>query len=268
MKNQPSQDKTELLGVDDFLIVATPLRVNQSENEKKAREENKTFVVVRNKFVASYLEGALRIGVSEEDFKIFESAFKGKDYQDFVKFNDLPKSEMMKAYVNDAVSYAKLFHSPELQKHFIECVLQEFWVGVGEIREPLFYKLKAAFKEKMNEVLENQDTVEKGNPEFTQRQQVLALHYLFKVLDVNRLNTDQTNLAKFTHFITGKEMGNSPIKNSGAYKLWKNPLGKAGKNILRDLAIVKSQFEMLGLAKVIELIKKDMDSIEEEIKSP
>ncbi|WP_052600233.1 hypothetical protein [Aureispira sp. CCB-QB1] len=97
------------------------------------------------------------------------------------------------------------------------------------------------------------------NPEFTTARQVLALYYLFTYLKLDFEFVNNTDLARFTRFLTGKEI-NGKIINTNIYKKWKKVLVKRDKEQVQDLEYIKQYFNKLGLSEVIKLIDNDIDS--------
>jgi hypothetical protein len=88
----------------------------------------------------------------------------------------------------------------------------------------------------------------------TQYQNQLAVHYL---LLYTRANTHNTKKAKFSSFLTG-------YGEEGFRRQWSNIHGKSdesGQIWEKDMKIVRSYFEELGLTEVVKLIDNDLDSI-------
>ena len=69
----------------------------------------------------------------------------------------------------------------------------------------------------------------KANPEFTTSRQVLAVHYMFEYMNLERNHINKTDVARFIQFLTGKEANNPKIENTSIYKKWKKILSKEDK---------------------------------------
>jgi hypothetical protein len=87
------------------------------------------------------------------------------------------------------------------------------------------------------------------NKEYTTARQVLAMHYLFKYCQVK--NVDDTEKARFIHFLTGKNLDN-------IYKKVQSPLGGANKYVAEDLKFVRTYFERLGLKEIVKMINNEL----------
>ncbi|WP_040006437.1 hypothetical protein [Fibrisoma limi] len=87
----------------------------------------------------------------------------------------------------------------------------------------------------------------------TTARQVLAMHYLFKLLNLK--DVDKTEIARFIHFMNGKNEKN-------IYDLVCDPLTtKAGNLREQDLKFVRGWFERLKLKGAITLIDNDLDEL-------
>jgi hypothetical protein len=93
-----------------------------------------------------------------------------------------------------------------------------------------------------------EDNTEK-NKEFTTARQVLAIHYLLKYCQVK--NVDDTEKARFVHFLTGKNLDN-------IYKKVQSPLGGANKYVAEDLKFVRGYFERLGMKEIVKMINNEI----------
>jgi hypothetical protein len=103
---------------------------------------------------------------------------------------------------------------------------------------------------------------EKGtnNPEFTTARQILAFHYMFEYMNLNRSYINKTDVARFIQFLTGKEANNSKIENTTIYKKWKKILNKEDKQQVQDLEYIKQYFSKLQLFEIVKMIDNDIDS--------
>ncbi|MFZ5553157.1 MAG: hypothetical protein ACOZCO_08590 [Bacteroidota bacterium] len=93
----------------------------------------------------------------------------------------------------------------------------------------------------------------------TARQSALFFYYLNEKLNINATK-DKTALADVAAFLTGKNYDN-------LYKHMKKPFHhnedqkSSVKELKQDLLIVKEQFERLGLAQMITIIDKEINSL-------
>ncbi len=97
---------------------------------------------------------------------------------------------------------------------------------------------------------ETEETEEK-NTDFTTARQVLAVHYLFKFMQVK--NVDKTEIARFIQFLTGKNFDN-------IYKKLQNPLKINDKSAKEDLRFVREYYERLGITEVVKMINNEIGS--------
>ncbi|MDX1943186.1 MAG: hypothetical protein SFU99_21660 [Saprospiraceae bacterium] len=102
--------------------------------------------------------------------------------------------------------------------------------------------------------------IELPNPEFTTARQVLALYYLLNYAKATTATADKTNFARFTQFLTGKEAGNSTIRNTNIYKRWKDVFSNSERKNIQDLQYIRPFFEKLGLLEVVKMIDNDINN--------
>jgi len=104
--------------------------------------------------------------------------------------------------------------------------------------------------ETMNSNKENTDDPQARNKGFTTARQVLTVHYLLKYCQVK--NIDNTEKARFIHFLTGKNYDN-------IYKRVQSPLNGSDKYINEDLKYVRRYFEQLGMKEVVKMINNELE---------
>lgn len=136
---------------------------------------------------------------------------------------------------------------------------------IGWQRE-LFYPLHTASAgEPLGEVEEGELD---GQQPSTTAQQVLSLYYLFNELGLDWNAVNKTDLARFTQFLTGKQMGAKSIRNTSIYKIWKslfrddNDSKRKEKWNRQDLELVKAKFQSIGFHALVKKIQGDLDNIE------
>ncbi|MBI5542187.1 MAG: hypothetical protein HY951_19175 [Bacteroidia bacterium] len=103
---------------------------------------------------------------------------------------------------------------------------------------------------RITKLIPEKETEEK-NTDFTTARQVLAVHYLFKFMQVK--NVDKTEIARFIQFLTGKNFDN-------IYKKLQNPLKINDKSAKEDLRFVREYFERLGMIEVVKIINNELIS--------
>lgn len=94
---------------------------------------------------------------------------------------------------------------------------------------------------------------------YTQAQQVLVVHFLLKFLNYNYQNgMDATVLTRIILMLTGKNI-NVRINKEMYDKVRKAPNYKSGKELIKDLKVVKIFFESINFKNVIQSIDNEID---------
>jgi len=92
--------------------------------------------------------------------------------------------------------------------------------------------------------------------EFTLSRQILAIKYLFKLINHKGIYYDDTKMGEFVRFLTGRELGAIDIRDATIYK---KILSKAPARV-NDLRYIKGFFEDLHLKEIVDIIDKEIDS--------
>jgi hypothetical protein len=99
--------------------------------------------------------------------------------------------------------------------------------------------------------------IEEGrNKESTLRRQVMAIKYLLDEIGVSQI--DNTEIARFAEFLTGRLSKSSNIKNTSIYKMIPKPLNKSDKATREDLQYVRNYFEKLNIASILKRINEEI----------
>jgi hypothetical protein len=103
--------------------------------------------------------------------------------------------------------------------------------------------------------------------EFTRSRQALAMHYLFKSIGISpRHDINLNGLAKFAHLLSA--MPYEDINNSSIYESMKELFKRKNESLLiEDLIFVKKHFHFVKHSAAVELIDKEIASLEEKMKS-
>jgi hypothetical protein len=88
-----------------------------------------------------------------------------------------------------------------------------------------------------NKTMEEQT---KAKSEFTIARQVLAIKYLLNVANSKINECDNTEIARFIQFLTGRELDNKVIKNTNIYKKVNINLQRPNKNTVKDLQFIRT----------------------------
>lgn len=104
-----------------------------------------------------------------------------------------------------------------------------------------------------NDDNEQSDKYKKG---FTVNRQVLAIKYLFRHSGLSSNERDNTNIAEFIQFLTGRELGAKAIKNTNIYK---RVISSKPENS-KDLVFIRKFFLDLKLPEIVNLIDKEIKS--------
>ena len=113
---------------------------------------------------------------------------------------------------------------------------------------------------KLNE-LQQPESSEDSNKEFTTAQQVLAFHFVMKRFGIlNKVN--KTEIAELIRFLTRKEIGVKKINNTTIYKRLKKPYPLNDKQLKSDLRFIRDYFKKRGFRAVANEIDEELRSIE------
>lgn len=104
------------------------------------------------------------------------------------------------------------------------------------------------------------------NPEFTRKRQALLFYFLLKLIGIDaRQGGSMAAVTRFGHVLFNWPYTN--ISNAGLYDIVKDlPYVKADKLLLIDLEFVKRQFIDIKHADGINLVQKEIDSINKTLK--
>lgn len=154
--------------------------------------------------------------------------------------------------------------SDEVQDYFFDCYIKDAEdQNKGRLGEPDFYIVKKKIEERRKAIALSKSKVEpenEQNREFTTARQVLAIYYLLSEVGLDWNTVNKTDIARFSQFLTCKEIGNSKIENTNLYKRWKQLYSKSERKNRQDLEYVKSHFERMGLHNLATKIQNDMDN--------
>jgi hypothetical protein len=109
-------------------------------------------------------------------------------------------------------------------------------------------KQKQALHKEITEEIETNFTDQKSS-DFTTSRQILALHYMFKYMQVK--NVDKTETARFFQFITGKSFDN-------IYKRVRDPLRENNKTLKSDLKYIREYFNKLEMLEIVKMINNEI----------
>lgn len=266
--NQNTENIEELLGPENFLIddrrFLDPINQGFDEIEAEAKAKGQVIIPTCCKDTAKLLRRATEFGLTMADFEIFLAGLIKHPYQDLKKYKDLDERSKIEAYVEDVFSLAECLDRPELRNYFLDSVLGELKEQIYGFAPNVYTRIERGLAKKVQALdLEGQNAMERNsNPDFTLHRQVLAIYYLFEYNKVTKQNTNVTDMARFTQFLTGREGNTSKIQNTGIYKEWGMVLGKNEKRNQQDLEFVKGRFLKLGMSEIVRMIENDMDGME------
>lgn len=136
----------------------------------------------------------------------------------------------------------------------------------GLIQKLAIYVAISKLRKRFDESEPIQRNVEKKGDyvhNFTQAQQVLFMNYLFRIAGIEpRYDADMTICTEIMHGIAG--IPYNRIINSDLYKKLGKPLDNTSKKTtLQNLRFVRAYFERLNRPKILELIDRDIQELEE-----
>lgn len=85
--------------------------------------------------------------------------------------------------------------------------------------------------------------------EHTTSRQTLALHFMFKYMQVT--NVDKTEVARFFQFLTGKSFDN-------IYKRVRDPYRENNKTLKSDLKYIREYFNKLEMFEIVKMINNEI----------
>lgn len=167
-------------------------------------------------------------------------------------FNSFPNEIKLNA-LSKGIEFGKKcleFHLKNECTHPEDCITNESWNRRISIAETILTKATPKVSEIPEETEIDEQIIQ--NKDFTTARQVLAMHYLFKFLQVKDI--DRTVKANFVEFLTGKN-------NKNIYDALSNPLStKNGSFRMDDLIYVRKHFENLGLNEIVKMISNEIDT--------
>lgn len=130
-------------------------------------------------------------------------------------------------------------------------------VGIEQIDYATKY-LKQQQKEETGKT-----TVETG----TARQSSLAFFYMQKAMAFPRKTGNNTKDAEFIRFLTGHNLDTIRKTIGNPSKRSNEKTGKATQDLVKDLTIVLNQFESIQFSKGMELVEKDIETLQNDLES-
>ncbi len=94
---------------------------------------------------------------------------------------------------------------------------------------------------------------------FTSARQILAIKYLLNFVEESH-SYDNTKLAEFIQFLTGKELGAKKISNTNIYKKINKIFNNTYPEKVEDLEYIKKYFDNLNLKEIAEEIEIEINS--------
>ncbi|WP_430814638.1 hypothetical protein [Carboxylicivirga sp. RSCT41] len=117
------------------------------------------------------------------------------------------------------------------------------------------------------EKLANTDkTKPKNTNQGTNKQVALAFYYLREAENFKRTASNSAD-ARFIQFLTGRDFDEIRKRLGQPYKRGEDKTGKATKSLIKDLEVIKAQFKSAELVDGMKLIQKDIDILENDLKS-
>jgi len=101
--------------------------------------------------------------------------------------------------------------------------------------------------------------------EYTTARQILAIKYLVKSINKD-VTYDNTKLAEFVRFLTGKELGAKAIKNTNIYKRINKVFNNDYPEKVEDLEYIKKYFDDLNLNQITIELDKEINSSTKTVK--
>lgn len=191
------------------------------------------------------LEGLRDFEISKNEYDLFVSSFRDHP------FGSRYLNEKEKTQVVEDIFERASWMQPPLQGYFLDNMLSDMEIQLGNVVE-LKLKFRHQFTERRKafEGLVQEKEVQKQE-EFTTSQQVLAVHFLLVYCKAPIV--DLTHKARFIQALTGRNYKN-------IYDAVRSPLStKIGNLRRKDLQVVRTFFENLGLLEIVKLINNELD---------
>jgi len=157
-----------------------------------------------------------------------------------------------------AMHFSEVLEATLLKGKDVGLLVKELYLRTDKLLKSFIDKCKEFIEDENKENNIKAETI--GNPEFTTRRQVLAIHYLVKNAKVK--GTDKSEIARFIQFITGKEPDKKNIIDTYLYKVVKKPFPESDKQLNKDLQFIREYFEKLGIQGIVDDINKEINSRE------
>jgi len=204
---------------------------------------------------------------NERDFSVFENVFcePHKFKRGGTLLQKIENQEQLDFLFKTIEESVQEISRPDLKEYFFDCLEKELNLELnrqmtGKFQFPMMKfsdRLEAVKQAALNdsnpEILETEG--KESNPNFTTARQVLAVYYLLEHCEVK--GVDQTQIARFIEFLTGKNYDN-------IYKALRSPLASKVGNFRReDLQYIRPFFENLGLVGIVKTINNQLDKPEQ-----
>ncbi|MFH2143310.1 MAG: hypothetical protein ABIJ97_12860 [Bacteroidota bacterium] len=137
--------------------------------------------------------------------------------------------------------------SPEIYAEYVEN-LKPYIDQLKKARKNVLPKISGQQEQAIDKI-NNSDVRPIKSSDFTTSRQVLAMHYIFKYIQVN--NVDKTDVARFIQFLTGKSFDN-------IYKRVRDPLRENNKTLKSDLKFIREYFNKLELNEIVKMINNEI----------
>ncbi len=104
--------------------------------------------------------------------------------------------------------------------------------------------------------------IDKTNSQGTARQVALTFYYMRNSDFISKQSGTNTVDAEFIHFLTGKDTDSIRKNLKDPKKIKRNEsTGRATKELIDDLLLIRGQFEKILFSKGIEKINKDLEAL-------
>lgn len=222
--------------------------------------------------IKAYLEGIYR-SVPENEY--FEAVYF--DEEEFIrtkllsKFRDkmvpFVKSSLKHYFAKDEFNKTQLFQKLKITEPILDYEEYETYINylhhyLGKWLDGLYLLPINTPHSTTNELpkLPEQPEQNTKKSEYNRSRQLLLFYYFAKSAGLVRQGTSLRALAQFAHYLFNYP--NDNIDNSEVYKqLKKAPYIKEDSYLLKDLELVKQQFELIEHTEALALVQKEIHDV-------
>ena len=180
---------------------------------------------------------------------------EGDKFSDYLPYGEVNIEDVMRAsmkHLKDEIKRMPPGSADEKNRHYLLILRYE-----SALRE---YKEK---KKEIDKLLGK--TIDENDIIGTARQSSIAFYYILKTK--NLTTGDDSKDGRFTRFLSGHSLDTMRKTYGNRFRRPSDKTGNASKKLLSDFILVKKQFEKIQFIEGLQLIEKDIKTLQNDIDS-